>query len=133
MRKTFRLLDGTYTINDPRTGTSDEARFYDREELRRSIRKGIKWLDERVENWHLLVDIDELDMQSYTNDILGQLAPLLAVNHENPDYFDVLVEHGLGFGGNNSVYVLGFSTTQDVMYPVLTDVWKREIIKRRNA
>lgn len=83
--------------------------------VRRQIRKGIAWLDERVPNWELRVVPAKIDLLSDTDCILGQV-----------------------FGDYRVSGTFGLSTRQFLMYgfvPIRTklyqDEWREYVSYRR--
>lgn len=121
----FNLLDGTILKVPDHHPT--------RKQLNASAKKGAAWITNLLgENWVNLINLEELDMSSYMNDVLGQLAFLILPDVEGADYFDVIQSDLLEYKQEIS---LGFAppvgSPSSFSYMILTDVWVRLITKLR--
>lgn len=95
-------------------------RFIDAYVVAFKVYKSAKLIDDKRENWQCKIDIAILDMESTTEDILGQLYGT---------YLDGLEELNISA---NEWFMYGFTTNKyfNNSYHNLGEAWIREINKR---
>lgn len=91
-------------------------------ELRKRVLNGIRWLNKNKKNWHKKTNLKKIDIQCYSDCIIGQL------------YGDLYANNKLGFGQLKSFgFILSRSDNylDDRNWIKLADVWREEILKLR--
>lgn len=88
--------------------------------IQERVAKGAAWFDRRVPEWDALIDISQLDMESYHSCIFGQLYGR---------YWTGKTNWGLS---DTRVVALGLFPKKSDEYPELNAAW-RDLIARRRA